>query len=82
MEKHQGDQYEHAFAGRWNAMKGCQYLMRMADLFKSWPASPATSRPSALRCAGVFIRQSCAASWFDPEQVRALVGRPFRLQLG
>jgi len=28
-----------------------------------------------------FIRQSCAAPWLDPEQIRARLSQPFQLQL-
>jgi hypothetical protein len=34
-----------------------------------------------VRGAIAFIRQSCAAPWLDPEQVRSLLSQPFQLQL-
>ncbi|MCP3883401.1 MAG: hypothetical protein GY701_34100, partial [Sulfitobacter sp.] len=34
-----------------------------------------------VRAAIAFIRQSCAAPWLDPEQVRALFSQPFQLRL-
>ena len=85
VEKHQGYHYEHAFALDWNAMKGYHYLMRMAHLFNTL-ARFARHLSELYRALGVrgaiaFIRQSCAAPWLDPEQVRALLSQPFQLQL-
>jgi hypothetical protein len=85
VEKHQGYHYEHAFALDWNAMKGYHYLMRMAHLFNTLARfSRHLSkfyRELGVRGVIVFIRQSCAAPWLDPERVRALLSQPFQLQL-
>jgi hypothetical protein len=47
VEKHQGYQYEHAFALSWNAMKGYHFLMRRQHTYLIfWPVSLTISRPS------------------------------------
>ena len=85
VEKHQGYHYEHAFALDWNAMKGYHYLMRMAHLFNTLARFAhhlkALYAELGVRGAIAFIRQSCAAPWLDPEQVRARLSQPFQLQL-
>ena len=85
MEKHQGYHYEHAFALNWNAMKGYHYLMRMAHLFNTLARFArhlkALYAELGVRGAIAFIRQSCAAPWLDPEQIRSLLSQPFQLQL-
>ena len=85
VEKHQGYQYEHAFALDWNAMKGYHYLMRMAHLFNTLARFARHLRALyaelGVRAAIAFIRQSCAAPWLDPERVRALFSQPFQLHL-
>jgi hypothetical protein len=85
VEKHQGYHYEHAFALDWNAMKGYHYLMRMAHLFNTLARFArhlkALYAELGVRGAIAFIRQSCAAPWLIPEQVRARLSQPFQLQL-
>jgi hypothetical protein len=85
VEKHQGYQYEHAFALDYNALRGYHLLMRMAHLFNTL-ARFAAHMQGFYRTLGVrptidFIRQSCAAPWLDPERLRALLDRPPRLAL-
>ena len=85
VEKHQGYAYEHAFAKNWNAMRGYHYLMRMAHLFNTLARFARHLRALyaalGVRGAIAFIRQSCAAPWLIPEQVRARLSQPFFLQL-
>ena len=85
VEKHQGYHYEHAFALDRNAMKGYQYLMRMAHLFNNLARFAHHLKTLyaelGVRGAIAFIRQSCAAPWLIPERVRARLSQPFQLQL-
>ncbi len=84
VEKHQGYQYEHAFALDWNAMKGYHHLMRMAHLFNTLARFSRHLKglyaKLGVRGAIAFIRESCAAPWLDPEQIRILLSRPFQLK--
>jgi hypothetical protein len=86
VEKHQGYQYEHAFALDYNALRGYHLLMRMAHLFNTAGSATPAHMQGFYRTLGVrptidFIRQSCAAPWLDPERLRALLDRPPRLAL-
>jgi hypothetical protein len=85
VEKHQGYQYEHAFALNWNAMKGYHYLMRMAHLFNTLARFArhlkAIYAKLGVRATIAFIRQSCAAPWLDAKRIKALLSQPFQLHL-
>jgi hypothetical protein len=85
VEKHQGYQYEHAFAYDWNAMKGYHYLMRLAHLFNTLARFARhlrdLYRQLGVRGAIAFIRTSCAAPWLDPARMRRLLAQPLQLQL-
>jgi hypothetical protein len=85
VEKHQGYQYEHAFAYDWKAMKGYHYLMRMAHLFNTLARFARhlrdLYRELGVRGAIAFIRASCAAPWLDPARMRRLLAQPLQLQL-
>lgn len=84
VEKHQGYQYEHAFALDWNAMKGYHHLMRMAHLFNTLARFSRHLKELyaklGVRGAIAFVRESCAAPWLDPEQIKILLCRPFQLK--
>ena len=85
VEKHQGYQYEHAFAYDWNAMKGYHYLMRLAHLFNTLARFARhlrdLYRQLGVRGASAFNRTSCAAPWLDPARMRRLLAQPLQLQL-
>ncbi len=85
MEKHQGDQYEHAFALDWNAMQGDHCLMRQAHVFTTLARFARhlrdLYRQLGVRGAIAFIRASCAAPWLDPARMRRLLAPPWQLQL-
>jgi hypothetical protein len=85
VEKHQGYQYEHAFALDWNAMKGYHCLMRLAHLFNTLARFARhlrdLYRQLGVRGAIAFIRASCAAPWLDPARMRRLLAQPLQLQL-
>ena len=70
VEKHQGYQYEHAFAYDWNAMKGYHCLMRLAHLFNTLARFARhlrdLYRQLGVRGAIAFIRTSCAAPGSTP----------------
>jgi hypothetical protein len=84
VEKHQGYQYEHAFALNWNAMKGYHLLMRMAHLFNTL-ARFARHMAEFYKTLGVrpfiaFIRQTCSGPWLNAERIHAIFNRPFQLR--
>jgi hypothetical protein len=85
VEKHQGYQYEHAFALDWNAMKGYHYLMRLAHLFNTLARFSQHLKTLyaqfGVRGAIAFIRQSCAAPWLDPERIKTLLNCHFQLKI-
>ena len=85
VEKHQGYHYEHAFALHWNAMRGYHLLMRLAHVFNNLARLTRQLRrlyhELGVRGAIRFIRDSCAAPWLDPARMRALLAKPFLLQL-
>ena len=85
VEKHQGYHYEHAFALDWNAMRGYHLLMRLAHVFNTLARFTrqlrGLYRQFGVRGAIAFIRNSCAAPWLDPAQMRGLLAKPFLLQL-
>ncbi|HCV13815.1 MAG TPA: DDE transposase family protein, partial [Candidatus Accumulibacter sp.] len=85
VEKHQCYHYEHAFALDWNAMRGFHLLMRLAHVFNTLARFTRQLRDLfrqfGVRGAIAFIRASCAAPWFDPARMRALLAKPFLLPL-
>jgi len=86
VEKHQGYHYEHCFSYHWNAMKGYHALMRLAHLLNTLARfSRALARhyhELGVRGFLQFVRETCANPWLgDGERLRALLNRPFQLQL-
>jgi len=85
VEKHQGYSYEHYFATDWNAMKGYHFLMKIGHCLNVL-ARFCEQMSVAFATMGVrpllrFIRETYAAPWLIPEQVRERLGRKFQLRL-
>ena len=85
VEKHQGYSYEHYFATDWNAMKGYHFLMKIGHCLNVL-ARFSEQMSEAFATMGVrpllrFIRETYAAPWLIPEQVRQRLGRKFQLRL-
>ena len=85
VEKHQGYSYEHCFATDWNAMKGYHFLMKIGHCLNVL-ARFSEQMSEAFATMGVrpllrFIRETYAAPWLIPEQVRERLARKFQLRL-
>ncbi len=66
-------------------MKGYHYLMRLAHLFNTLTRFSRRLKglyaKLGVRGTIAFIRESCAAPWLDPEQIKILLSKPFQLKL-
>ena len=85
VEKHQGYSYECCFAKNWNAMKGYHFLMKIGHCFNVL-ARFSEQMSAAFATMGVrplleFIRETYAAPWLIPDQVRERLSRRFQLRL-
>lgn len=84
-EKRQGYYYEHAFSHDWNAMKGCNVLMRMAHMINA--IALYTKRVvKQVRTMGIhaflaFVKETCANLWLNKEWIKQLLLIPFQLRL-
>ena len=85
VEKHQGYSYEHRFTTDWNAMKGYHFLMKIGHCLNALARFSEQMR-QAFSTMGVrpllrFIRETYAAPWLIPQQVRQRLARKFQLRL-
>ena len=85
VEKHQGYNYEHAFAYDWNAMRGYHVLMRMGHMINVLARFSRRLKSLyakyGVRGSIAFIRQTLAAPWLDSKRVAAILNKPWCLQL-
>ncbi len=85
VEKHHGYQYEHCFAYDWEAMKGYHYLMRLGHFFNALAryCEPLHKIVLVWGVRGLIelLRETVAAPWLIPDQVRARLEPPFQIRL-
>ncbi len=85
VEKHHGYQYEHLFSHNWNGMRGFHYLMQLGHTFNILAHWSTVLRPfvAAVGYRGLvdFVRETLAAPWPRPAEMRRLLDAPFQLRL-
>jgi hypothetical protein len=85
VEKHQGYQYEHCYAEKWNAMRGYHYLMRIGHLLNVL-ACLSCALIAAFKERGAqgfieWVSGTLSGRWLDFDRLHEKLNAPFQLRL-